>query len=419
MNNIITQHYGALDWARTHHDIVVIDERGTIVESFRVNHNAEGWTEVKKRLSAYPELPVAIEARNHAALDQLLAIENLLIYCVHTYSSKRYRERHHPSGVKDDQRDAWALADALRVDGHLWKPFAAPNAAITELRILCHDEVNLIGQRTALVNALQQALLEYFPGALHVFSDWVSVSSWAFVSTFPTPQALQDAGPAKWKKFLHTNRLWRPSTVDGKLALFENAAAFRASPATTAAKSMLALSLVRQLRILDSQLHDYRERINAIFHQHPDREIFRSLPGAGEKLAPRLLAEIGDDRERFPDAAGLQAYAGTAPVTLQSGQIIRRKVRRACNRNLRAAIHLWADLSRHRCAWAAIYYKTHRESGQSHACALRCLGQRWLKILWKMWQTRTAYDDALHLRNQTEHGSWTLSLRRENPEKSK
>ena len=46
----------------------------------------------------------------------------------------------------------------------------------------------------------------------------------------------------------------------------------------------------------------------------------------------------------------------------------------------------------------------------NHAAALRCLGQRWLKILWKMWQTRKPYDEALHTRNQTEHGSWVIRL---------
>ena len=61
--------------------------------------------------------------------------------------------------------------------------------------------------------------------------------------------------------------------------------------------------------------------------------------------------------------------------------------------------------------WAQIYYRTHRDNGQSHACALRCLGQRWLKILWKMWQTKKPYDPELHQQNQVKHGSWVLKLK--------
>jgi hypothetical protein len=81
-----------------------------------------------------------------------------------------------------------------------------------------------------------------------------------------------------------------------------------------------------------------------------------------------------------------------------------------CNKELRATLYLWANLSRHDCPWADTYYQTLRKRGKTHACALRCLGQRWLKILWKMWQTRTCYDAELHQKNQLKHGSWVLKL---------
>lgn len=161
---------------------------------------------------------------------------------------------------------------------------------------------------------------------------------------------------------------------------------------------------------LEAQLDAYRRRIAEVFARHPDHDLFGSLPGVGTKLAPRLLGEIGDDRARFQGAEGLQCLAGTAPVTVQSGQYCRQHLRYACNDTLRATVHLWANLSRKRCAWAEAYYQAHRAKGQSHACALRCLGQRWLKILWKMWQTHTPYDEALHTRHQTQHGSWLLTL---------
>ena len=142
----------------------------------------------------------------------------------------------------------------------------------------------------------------------------------------------------------------------------------------------------------------------------PGGGTFGSLPGAGPKLAPRLLSEIGSDRALYDDAQGLQCLAGTAPVSYQSGQLHKVNLRRACNKNLRHTMHLFADKSRAHCAWAATYYDTLRERGKSHAQALRCLGQRWLKIIWKMWQTRTAYDGELHLRNQLAHDSWVLQI---------
>jgi hypothetical protein len=73
-------------------------------------------------------------------------------------------------------------------------------------------------------------------------------------------------------------------------------------------------------------------------------------------------------------------------------------------------VHLWANLSRKSCPWANVYYTQLRTRGKSHACALRCLGQRWLKILWKMWHTHTPYDAEFHARNQLKHGSWVLKI---------
>jgi len=147
-----------------------------------------------------------------------------------------------------------------------------------------------------------------------------------------------------------------------------------------------------------------------VFPVHPDSGLFGSLPGLGPKLAPRLLSELGADRSRFEDPTALQCYAGTAPVTKRSGQITTRVMRHAVNKELRCAVHLWANLSQKKCAWTEAYYRAHRENGKSHACALRCLGQRWLKILWRMWQDQSPYNEAIHLKNQVKHGSWNLQL---------
>jgi hypothetical protein len=80
-----------------------------------------------------------------------------------------------------------------------------------------------------------------------------------------------------------------------------------------------------------------------------------------------------------------RSVASSSSWTLTSGSSPRRSffyLRRHCNKLLRHAVHMWANLSRKSCPWAAVYYEQLRTRGKSHACALRCLGQRWLKILW-------------------------------------
>jgi hypothetical protein len=183
-----------------------------------------------------------------------------------------------------------------------------------------------------------------------------------------------------------------------------------ASAGVANAKALLALSLVNVLQSLQKQIDEYRQRIRAAFEQHPDHDIFGSLPGAKDKLAPRLLGEMGSQRDVFPDAQSLSCRAGTSPVSFQSGQLRKARIRWACNDFLRHTVHLWADLSRHTCLWAQTYYATKRKQGHSHASALRCLGKRWLKVLWRMWQARTAYNESIHLQSLQDHGSFVAKL---------
>jgi transposase len=402
-------HFGGFDWAKDHHDVVVVDRNGQIVLELRIADDAEGWHQLRQKVQAFPALAVAVETSQGAVVERLLEA-GLAVFPVNPKAASRYRDRKAPSGTKTDHLDAWSLADALRVDGHQWRRLKVEDPLIQELRLLCRDEIHLIEQRTAFVNQLQQALWEYFPVALQAFTDWTAPAAWAFIEQFPTPQAVAKAGQRRWEKFLHAHKLYRPQTYQKRLDQFAKVTEFCGSTAVTNAKSRLAVTLAKQLRVLEAQLGEYRARIRKLFEQHPDHDLFGSLPGLGEKLAPRMLGECGDDRDRFDDTQSLQCYAGTAPVSYQSGQLHKVHFRRACDKYLRATVHLWANLSRTKCAWAEAYYQKKRSAGQSHACALRCLGQRWLKILWKMWQTRTPYDEAYHACNQVRHGSWVIAL---------
>lgn len=406
--------FAGFDWASDHHDIVVLDRSGAVLLELTFPDDATGWSDLVQRLRESlglesNRLAVAVETNNGPAVERLLAM-GCVVYPLNPKAAQRYRERKNNAGCKDDHLDALSFADALRTDGQGWRAIKPDDPMTQELRILCRDEVHLIAQRTALVNQLRAALREYYPAVLEAFEDWVSDGPWAFIQAFPTPQELVAAGKRRWEKFLHTHRLYRRDSYAKRLEIFARADQFCGSPAVTRAKSRLAVTLAGQLRLLEVQLNQYRKSIKELFAQHPDHDIFGSLPGAGPKIAPRLLGELGNDPARFETHESLQCYGGSAPVTRQSGKNRWVSFRRACNKMLRQTLYYWADKSREECAWAQSYYQRKREQGQRHSAALRCLAQRWIKILWKMWQTHTQYDEALHTRNQVKHGSWTIQM---------
>ena len=149
---------------------------------------------------------------------------------------------------------------------------------------------------------------------MEAFEDWTQPYTWAFVKLFPTPQALVQATLRQRQTFLHTHKLWRPGMAEQRLEIFAQADQFCGGEAVTRAKSRLALALCHSLETLQRQLDDYRAAIEKLFAEHPDHDVFGSLPGIGPKLGPRLLSAMGADRKQYPDVQDLQCLAGTAPV---------------------------------------------------------------------------------------------------------
>jgi transposase len=261
--------FAGLDWAKHSHHVVIVNAAGQIVAEFRFEHTHEGWQQWRQQAARFAPLAVAVETSQGTVVDQLLQTPDCTIYPLNPKAARAYRARKAPSGTKTDHLDAWSFADALRLDGLQWKPLCRQDPVLEQLRLLCRDEMDLIEERTALINQLQAALHEYYPAALDAFEDWTLPAAWAFVEAFPTPQALASAGKRRWDKFLHTHKLYRPQTYEKRIELFSNATQFCASDALTQAKQRLALTRAKQLRLLESQLEDYRQAIEKLFARAP------------------------------------------------------------------------------------------------------------------------------------------------------
>jgi transposase len=177
----------------------------------------------------------------------------------------------------------------------------------------------------------------------------------------------------------------------------------QADAVITRAKSRLLLVLVSQLLPLIEQIAQYDKEIHTLFLTHEDHEIFESLPRAGKRLAPRLLAEIGDDRKRYQNASSLQGLGGTSPVLFQSGMYSKAHRRLGCIKPLRNALQQFAWQTTQSEPWARDYYQRKRTEGKSHTVAVRALANVWLRILFAMWTTHRCYETATFEQAQQRH----------------
>jgi transposase len=155
--------------------------------------------------------------------------------------------------------------------------------------------------------------------------------------------------------------------------------------------------LVGQLRRFNHAIKEFDHSIKELFKSHPDHFLFESLPGAGEKLAPRLLSLLGSDRSRWPDAADIQKYSGIAPVIERSGKSL--WVHRRLSRPIFICqtFHEFAQQSTRFSSWADQFYRRQRARGKSHHSAIRALAFKWIRIIYACWKTNKPYDESFYV----------------------
>ncbi len=363
--------YVGLDWADTHHDVVVLDEAGRRVDSRRFAHSHDGLHELKQCLlsiAASPEELACIVETSHGLLIAFLLEAGFPVYPVNPKTANQMRKA---AGAKTDRIDAYLLAKTGRFDLAELRRLAPDSPIVQELNTLTRDQDALIQTQTRLVNQLTACLKEYYPAALHLFAKVQQHSTLVFLQTYPTPAAAASVEEltATLRKGKHTN----PSKVAPKLFEELHRPQLVASEVIVRAKSRLMLSLVKQLLVVIEEIAAYDKAIRPLFLSHPDQELWRSLPGAGKRLAPRLLAEWGDDRSRYADGSSVQQLSGTAPVPYESGNYAKAHKRFACVKPLRNALQQFAWQSTQQEAWALDYYRRKRAQGKTHSMAVRAL----------------------------------------------
>lgn len=387
--------FAGLDWASQTHAICVVDERGAVRLQVEVAHNAAGLAELRKKLSGFGAVPVAIERPSGLIVDALLEA-GLTVVPIHPNVVKATRPRYRSHGGKSDASDAYVLADVLRTDGHRFKPLAPQGDEIRALRALVRGRDDLVDARVQLANQLRSLLESFWPGGAAIFADVDSPIALAFIERYPTPESAARLGPKRLAAFCAQHAYSGRRSAEELLARLHEAAAVTVGELEMEAKGELARCLTRTLGRLVEQIKLLSSRIEHHVASLEDGRILMSFPRAGRICAAQILAELGSVRERFLSDDHLAGEAGVAPVTYESGKSKAVTFRWACNQRLRAALTCMADNSRHASTWAAHVYAKARARGCNHPHAVRILARAWLRVIWRAWVDRKTYDPSHH-----------------------
>ncbi|HSO52923.1 MAG TPA: IS110 family transposase [Actinomycetes bacterium] len=388
------------DWAEDHHDVELQDPAGRRLARARLPEGVMGIARLHELVAAQlgeddgPEqVVVGIETDRGPWVQALLAA-GYQVFPVNPRQVARYRERHGTSGAKSDAGDAHTLADMVRTDRHQLRAAAGDSDLAEAIKLLARAHQTLIWDRHRHLLRLRSALVEFFPAALTALPDLAAADALELLQAAPDPTSAARLSRARVAAALtRASRRGVPAKAN-QIQQLLRAEQLPQPETVVAAYAATVRAAVAVIGTLNAQIAALAGQVEAHFGGHPDAEIYRSQPGLGGVLGARVLGEFGDDPGRYRDARARRNYAGSSPVTKQSGKkkvVVARFVR---NDRLADPLHQQAFCALTASLGARAYYDQLRARGTGHHLALRQLSNRLVGILHGCLKTRTLYNEA-------------------------
>lgn len=391
-----------IDWADQHHDICLMHSDGSIIKELHITNDSDGFALLDTQLKPFSKelIFICIETNHGLLFDHLLQF-GYRLFPINPGALVDYRKTITLSKSKNDKFDARLLADYIRKDRHRLREHQMNTDSTKILKFLTEDRQRLLKEKIRLENQLIDTLKLYYPAALKLFCDITNHISLAFLLKYPSPVKAKTVSFKKLTSFLKKHKYTKPQRAQEIFAFLQED--YPAAPDIfVEAKERFIKAIIPQIKLINQQLDDYNQEIKNHYDQHPDKDIFDTVPGVGKDIGPRLLSCFGDQRDRFSHFNDIQCLAGTAPVTNKSGKSCHIFFRSACNKVFRNIVDQMAFSSLRRSLWAKNYYDQQRKKGKTHHAALRSLANKWLKIIHRLWITHTTYNESYHFAQITK-----------------
>ena len=397
-----------LDWADTKHCLVVRNAAGATPCRHLLEHKPEAldaWFVQLRQQHPKGRIAVAIEQSRGPVLYALMKYDFLALYPVNPRCLADYRRAFKLSGAKDDPLDADLLCELVCLHADRLRVLVLEDVSTRQLRLLVEARRAFVEDRTGLSNRLGATLKCYYPAALEMIGeDLSSPMALEFLRRWPNLAKLKSAKAGTLRGFFYAHNSRSEDRITQRLESFKQAVPLTEDPALIEPLQLQMERLAQQLRTLHQTVEQYDLRIKRIFAQHAEAWLFKDLPGCGPVLAPRLAAAFGTIRANFQSSDDLLCFSGVAPVKKESGGQKVVQFRYARPMFYHQSIVEFAKCSLSQCQWARLLYDQQIAKGKSRWAAIRMVAFKWLRILWRCWQDRTAYDENKYLRSLQRDG---------------
>jgi len=398
--------YAGVDLGLDRNEVKVIDERARQVGKLAFPHNQDGYDYFERCLQVLVErhgatgVVVGMEPTNYfwtlLAADQ--ERRGRPYHLVNAFTVHRHREGDQLDRAKDDQRDAFFVAELLRTGKYTETRLLHGLYADLRYWVDLHDRLqrDLAREQTLIRNTVGRL----FPELATVFNDFAGHTVTAMLRNHAAAAAIKDM---PLETFLAAVRA---DSHSKRLLLSKLRQAHRLATKSVgltegidALQSAIRLYLEKR-QLLHRQLSEVRAALSKTFLALPEASSLLSVPGLGLISSATILAEIGNP-QYYGNARQLIKLAGTQPTPNTSGRKSRSKtpMSHQGRPRLRTALYFAClRLIQLDDTFARDYrYFQHRE--HNPLCKMQALGalmNKLLRILWSLMRNHTLYQPALN-----------------------
>jgi len=298
-----------------------------------------------------------------------------------------------PMMKKNDEHDAYCVATVLINQLHAL-PDAKPEDNHWTLSQLVNRRDTLVKDGIRLKNALHEQVSVAYPSYKKFFCEIDRKTALYFWKTYPSPGHLKNKSAEELTAELKTIS---QNIIISKAELIiecvqndgDTIRAYQAS------RDFITQSLVRDLEHQAAELTQIEMEIEKMLGTFDYK--LTTLPGVGNAIASKLIAEIGDI-SRFPNADKLACFAGIAPKNFSSAGKGRDESNKQGNRELHGLFYFLAvtmvSVSTKGKPCNPIfrtYFLRKISEGKTKSQALVCIMRRLVNIIYGMMKNKTEY----------------------------
>ncbi len=387
----MNQTVAGIDWSAHFFDVCVYSTTDGVLYEGRFNIDGPGINRLLGVLKRHgPIEAIGIEDGRQLVANRMMQ-HGYDVRTVHPFSLARFKEVYETTRRKDDRMDAMYIARMLAEKPQAFRSITQNSPECTRLEALNRQKRRLVEDRSRLQNRLRAVLRGYFPAFSGCFQRNLSRSALQLLQRIERPSVIAGLSREAFLEYAEGCRF----NGARKLAIYERLVEHTIveEPGDIEERVLEMQHLVQMMILHDMQLQQLQESIDALYDSHPMAGVFDSIPGVAGDLRVRLLTAFGDNLNRFRDHRAVQAFAGTAPITIRSGKREVVTMRTGCNKAFRDTLYQLAFTTMGRLPWARAHYNRQKAAGKSHSAALRSLSNKWVPILFSMWRASEIYSE--------------------------